>query len=207
MKTLKNKAKKLVKNTLEKNNEIGDDYASGTTDSLQSLLNWEEVLGLKSKTKKGTLEPGKAVYLGKPHENNSEAEEKKSVAEAAIDYSREILHTGERAISRGNKEMETQLREIMAEIKKLADSSKELQQQFRGIAVEQYVAAPGEYHKNFFSWLLSVVRAARAKIEDSSAWLSALHNKKDAQKYGAMAKKHGSSFTLNNERTVATQVG
>jgi len=206
MKTRKNQAGKLIDNQIEKNPR---DTSSDTVDSIQSLLNWEEILGIKSKEKKhsGVLQPGEELNLKELHENSKRTHEKKSEAEAAIDYSREVIHAGERAISRGNKEMEMQLREIMVEIKRLADGSKELQHQFRGVAVEQFIAAPGEYHKNFFSWLLSVIRAARAKIEDSNAWLSALHNKRDAKKYGAMAKKHGSSFTLNNERTVATQVG
>jgi len=203
MKTAKNKTKKQVeKNSYE---QIGDNAAPKTADSLKSLLNWEEMLGLSSSAEEkqqytGDLQPGEEV-------NFKELHGKKSKAEAGIDYSREIIHAGERTISRTNREIEMQLKEIMIEIKKLTDGSKELQVQFREVAVEQYVAAPGEYHKNFFSWLLSIIRAARAKIEDSNAWLSALHNKRDAKKYGAMAKKHGSSFTLNNERTVATQVG
>ena len=201
MKTAKNTARKIVENPIEKHRDMSSD----TVDSIQSLLNWEEILGLKSKKKKhsGDLRPGEELNLKELHGSKEE----RSEAEAAIDYSREIIHVGERSIKRQNQEVEMQLREVMIEIKKLADSSKELQAQFREVAVEQYVVNPGEYHKNFFSWLLSIIRAARAKIEDSNAWLSALHNKKDAKKYGAMAKKHGSSFTLNNERTVATQVG
>jgi predicted 3-demethylubiquinone-9 3-methyltransferase (glyoxalase superfamily) len=205
MKTLKNKAKRQIDNPIEKILG-GTDASSDTVDSIQTLLNWEEVLGLSSKEKnkyKGELLPGEELNLKELHGSK----EKKSEAEAAIDYSREIIHVGERVIKRQSQEVEMQLKEVMIEIKKLADSSKELQAQFREVAVEQYVANPGKYHKNFFSWLLSIIRAARAKIEDSNAWLSALHNKKDARKYGAMAKKYGSSFTLNNERTVATQVG
>jgi len=205
MKTVKNKAKRQIDNPIEK--ILGStDTSSNTVDSIQTLLNWEEVLGLSSKEKnkyKGDLQLGEELNLKELHGSK----EKKREAEAAIDYSREIIHVGEKAIRRQSQEIEMQLREVMIEIKKLADSSKELQAEFREVAVEQYVVNPGEYHKNFFSWLLSIIRAARAKIEDSNAWLSALHNKKDARKYGAMAKKYGSSFTLNNERTVATQVG
>jgi transcriptional regulator with XRE-family HTH domain len=205
MKTVKNKAKRQIDNRIETGSG-STDTSSDTVDSIQTLLNWEEVLGLSPKEKnkyKGDLQPGEELNLKELHGSKEE----RSEAEAAIDYSREIIHVGERSIKRQNQEVEMQLREVMIEIKKLADSSKELQAQFREVAVEQYVVNPGEYHKNFFSWLLSIIRAARAKIEDSNAWLSALHNKKDAKKYGAMAKKHGSSFTLNNERTVATQVG
>src|SRR3989338_3918607 len=106
-----------------------------------------------------------------------------------------------------NTKNEETRRETEAEIKKLADSSTELQMQFKEVAVEQYATKPGKYHKNFFSWLLSIIRNARMKVEDSGAWLAAMHSKKKSREYGAMAKKHGTSFTLNNERTVATQVG
>jgi hypothetical protein len=103
-----------------------------------------------------------------------------------------------------------QLREIMAEIKKLADSSKALQVQFKAVAVEQYVVKPGKYHKNFFSWLLSVIRAARMKVEDSGAWLSAAkgkHAKKGSYWANADAKVGGTSFSLSGERNVSNQVG
>jgi hypothetical protein len=75
------------------------------------------------------------------------------------------------------------------------------------VALEQHVETPGKYHESFFAWLFSIIRAARMKVEDSSAWLAAMHSKKKSREYGAMAKKHGTSFSLNNERTVATQVG
>ena len=75
------------------------------------------------------------------------------------------------------------------------------------VAVEQHAVTPGKYHKSFFSWLLSIIRNARMKVEDSGAWLAAMHSKKKSREYGAMAKKHGTTFTLNNERNVATQVG
>lgn len=140
-------------------------------------------------------------------EYKSRSSEKTVEAAPAVNYLNEIAQVGETAVNRENRETEYQLREIMAEIKKLADSSKELQMQFKNIAVEQYVVKPGKYHKNFFSWLLSVIRTARMRVEDSGAWLQAMHSKKKSKEYGAMAKKQGTSFTLNNERTVATQVG
>jgi hypothetical protein len=156
----------------------------------------------------GELFPGQELNLKDFQENNQAREEEKALdIEAGIDYSREVVHVEEIAIKRESREVEMQLREIMVEIKKLTDSSKELQVQFKSVAIEQHSVAPGKYHKNFFSWLLSVIRAARMKVEDSGAWLQAMHSKKKSREYGAMAKKQGTSFTLNNERTVATQVG
>lgn len=165
----------------------------------------DEILGIKRHTE-GELQEGQELNL-KELQEKQEKKKEVSNAEPGIDYSREIVHVAERAVNRENQEIEAQLRELMQEIKKLADSSKELQMQFKEVAVEQRAVKPGKYHKNFFSWLLSVIRAARMKVEDSGAWLSAMHSKKKSREYGAMAKKHGTTFTLNNERTVATQVG
>jgi hypothetical protein len=197
MSKAKNKAKqKVIKNPLEQ-------LFEGSLDSIMGVTSSEK----NQKLHAGVMEEGQEISL-KDLQDNKKAEEKEEVRiEAGINYAREIIEVVERSESVENCEIEAQLREIMNEIKKLADSSKELSMQFKTVAVEQYVAKPGKYHKNFFSWLLSVIRAARMKIEDSGAWLAALHSKKKSREYGAMAKKQGTSFTLNNERTVATQVG
>jgi len=55
--------------------------------------------------------------------------------------------------------------------------------------------------------MLSMIQIARRKVEDSGAWLAVMHSKKKSREYGAMAKKHGTTFSLSNERVVATQVG
>ncbi len=173
---------------------------SGIADEILAVADSKDKQG---KHTKGDLQEGEEINLKELTEKKQEKRE----VEPGIDYSREIVHVAERAVSQENRELELQLRELMAEIKKLTDSSKELQIQFKEVAVEQHAAKPGKYHKAFFSWLLSIVRNARMKVEDSNAWLTAMHSKKKSREYGAMAKKHGTTFTLNNERTVATQVG
>lgn len=215
MKKTKSKVKQYIdKNPIEQLLGIGSGVASQTADigkKVADLDNWDEILGLvdpKEKHKaKGDLQEGQELNLKDLKEKNPKANEEKAHIEPGIDYSREIVHVGEQAVNRENKELEEQLREIMAEIKKLADTSKELQMQFKEVAVEQHAVKPGKYHKNFFEWLLSVIRAARMKVEDSGAWLAAMHSKKKSREYGSMAKKHGTTFTLSNERNVATQVG
>jgi hypothetical protein len=194
----KTKAKQQVENPIEK--LFGVNFGS----------NLDEFLGLKSsegkKSHSGDLFEGEELDLKKFQQSNKKEETSKSV-EPGINYSREIVQAEEITIRRENRETEIQLREIMVEIKKLADSSKALQMQFKEIAVEQHVAKPGKYHKTFFAWLFSIVRAARMKVEDSNAWLTVLQSKKKSREYGAMAKKHGTSFSLSNERNVATSVG
>jgi hypothetical protein len=223
MKRTRNKAKQFEnRNILESLKSIATGVAQSGKDLAKSPIdsdNWAQYLGLeegKEKRKKklmasGAMQEGEEISLAELQENGSETSETKKEKtldiEAGIDYSREIVKVGERGVIRENRELEAQLREIMDEIKKLADSSKELQLQFREVAVEQYVATPGKYHKSFFSWLLSIIRLARMKVEDSGAWLAALQSKKKSRGYSAMAKKQGTSFTLNNERNVATQVG
>lgn len=161
----------------------------------------------KRKVQEGVLEEGKEIFLSKTRQKEEESEQEKAYIEPAINYAQEVIRTSEKTIAKENQELEAQLKEIMLEIKKLADSSKELQTQFKDVAIEQHIVKPGKYHKNFFTWLLSIIRTARQKVEDSGAWLAAMQSKKKARQYGAMAKKHGTSFTLNNERNVATQVG
>jgi len=201
MKQAKNKIKQ-VENPLEKLLGVG----LGSLDEYLGFSDPKE----KQKRHEGDLFEGQELNLkeiqGKKLEEQKEEKEKPYV-EAAINYSREIIHLNERVAKRENQELDIQLKEIMTEIKKLADSSKELQMQFKEVAVEQHSKAPGKYHKSFFSWLLTVIRTARMKVEDSQSWLAALQSKKKSREYGAMAKKQGTSFTLNNERTVATQVG
>jgi len=198
MKKTKNRSKQQVdKNPIES-------IFGGGLDDLLGISSSQEK---QKKNQETVLFEGEEISLSQLEAQQSKAEAKEKEVEAGIDYFREIIHVEEKAISRENQEIEMQLKEIMAEIKKLADSSKELQMQFRDVAIEQYAVKPGKYHKTFFSWLLSVIRSARAKVEDSGAWLAAMHSKKKSREYWAVAKKQGTSFTLNNERTVATQVG
>jgi len=200
MRKTKSKVKRQTENPIEKLMGIG-------------LGDLDEYLGFKDSGKKqksqkvGDLQEGQELNLQSLQEESFEKEKIVGKIEPGLDYSREIIQVTEKVVSRENQELEMQLREIMAEIKKLADSSKELQMQFKEVAVEQQVVAPGKYHKTFFSWLFSIIRAARAKVEDSGAWLAAMQSKRKSKEYWSMAKKGGTSFSLSNERNVATQVG
>ena len=198
------------KNPIEQIVSIGGGVAQQGKDFGKKAFDFEELLGLKSEKDEkngfhGDLSEGQELSL--KDLKKQEEKQEKAYIEPGIDYSREMVHLGERATTSENRELETQLREIMVEIKKLADSSKELQVQFKEVAIEQHVVKPGKYHKSFFTWMLSMIQIARRKVEDSGAWLAALHSKKKSREYGAMAKKHGTSFSLSNERVVATQVG
>lgn len=125
----------------------------------------------------------------------------------AIDYRREIVQNSERLSRRDARELDQRIKDITDELKRLVDSSSLLKLEFAEISVEQAPASAGKYHLNFFEWLLIEIRKVRMKLEDSGAWLSVMKSKKSQKKYGNMAKKHGTSFTLSGERSTATQTG
>lgn len=194
MNKTKSKIKHIDQNPIEK--MLGLSQILGFSDSKEKQQDDQEMLMIEGQ------EINLKEFAGQKHEKKE-----KPQAEPGINYAREIIHAAERTFIHENREIEAQLKDIMDEIKKLADSSKELQMQFKEVAIEQHVVKPGKYHKTFFSWLLSIIRNARLKIEDSGAWLAAMHSKKKSREYGAMSKKFGTTFSLSNERVVATQVG
>lgn len=124
-----------------------------------------------------------------------------------INYRQEILQNSERLSRRESHELDQKIKEITEELKRLVDSSSLLSMQFAEVSVEQAPTSAGKYHLNFFEWLLIEIRNIRMKLEDSGSWLSVMKSKKSQKKYGSMAKKHGTSFTLSGERSTATQTG
>jgi len=138
-----------------------------------------------------------------PQENNRP----KLDIEPGIDYGRELLHGYRKIAQENTQEISKKIQEIIVELKRLTVSSKELQIEFKEVAIEQRVVNPGKYHASFFEWVLSAIKLARMKVEDSGAWLSVSKSKKAKREYWAMFKKHGTTFGLSNERVVATQTG
>ncbi|MEK7499053.1 MAG: DUF5660 family protein, partial [Patescibacteria group bacterium] len=119
----------------------------------------------------------------------------------------EILH-GERRISRETEQiLSRQIEEIVIELRQIVSASKELEAQFRDVAVEQRITKPGKYHINLFQFVLTIVKQARMKVENSSACLSIAKGKKGKKDYWSMFAKQGTSFAQNNERSIATQAG
>ena len=99
-----------------------------------------------------------------------------------------------------------QIESVRQELKALAASIKSLNADVQKAIIEPPVM-PGIYHVNFFEQLKSFIRLLREQIDDSRTWLSLQNNRKKKQGYWGMFKKHGTSFGLSNERTLATQAG
>ncbi len=146
--------------------------------------------------------------------NAQQADKKKATSEKAaprieahINYHRDIVKSSEKASRSELGEMNRTIKEIQAELRKLLTTSKVVQMEFAQVAVEQTPTTVGKYHVNFFEWMLIVIRQARQKVEDSGAWLNTVKGKGAKKGYWGMAKKHGTTFSMSNERQVATQVG
>ena len=188
---------------------VGSDVAKGMSSDFLRFMG----LGATEKNQKqelsGDLMEGQELNLKdlKKEEQKTKSLEIEA-GEAAVEYQRAIRHGESIATGRATQEIKTNVQHILTELRRLIQTTKELQVEFKEVAIEQRVVNPGKYHQTFFEWMLSVVKQARMKIEDSGAWLSATkgkHAKK--QQYWAMFKKHGTTFGLSNERVVATQTG
>jgi hypothetical protein len=149
----------------------------------------------------GEMKPGQEVNL-----NSVEKSQGKPKGEVlgGIDYRREIVHGSEKIRNREVSLQDRTLQELRAEIARLASSVQAVSKEAQAISVEQAPQAAGKYHQNFMEWMLSVIRTARMKVEDSGAWLQ-VSKKKNG--YSQKAKNLGTKFTLSQERTVATQTG
>ncbi len=99
------------------------------------------------------------------------------------------------------------LAKLKEQITVLEKSEKGLVSEISKVKVEQMPAKTGIYYLRFLEWLITVVRELRMKVEDGKAWLHTFNQKKKKVGYWKMYKKHGTTFGLSHERTLATQTG
>lgn len=201
---------------LRKTTSAIKDQLSGTgSDFISQLLGYDST-ERSDNYFSGVMIEGQAIDL--KNKRNHDARTKKNQTESrrpekrmdilgGIDYRAEVIQGSERLSRSEAVQLENRIEDIMNELKRLIGSSGILKAEFAVLTVEDKPIKSGKYYTNFFEWLLIEVRKIRMKVEDAGAWLSVMKSKKSQKKYGAMAKKHGTSFTLNNERTPATQTG
>lgn len=215
MKTPKKQAKQYVdQNPIEAHRDFGSSSpASNFLDQVKPSSSdfFDQLLGLNSykveeeeHSAAGDLSEGQEINFAK-HGQEEEEVEHVEMGEVAEEYRQEILH-GER-VSRQDQELHAQVNEILAEIHQLIAASKELESEYGHVVVEQAPKKAGKYELAFFDWLLSTIRVARMRVEDSANWLQMFASKKKQKNYWNQFKKHGTTFALSNERVVATQVG
>lgn len=196
------------------NTSVSDSLKDLGSSALKSL--WEDLLSGSAKKVpeqifKTTEERASKQHFSGELEKNQEINLKKNEQSLRLElhreYFNEVKFAETRKIRDEQKYIEKRVEEILIELKKLAKSSKEIQVLFKEITIEEMPVKAGTYHINFFEWVLSVVRNARMKVEEGASWMSMFSSKKRQKEYWSMFKKHGTTFGLSQERTMATQTG
>lgn len=184
-----------------------DDFLKETANDLLSEAT--SIFGLPSRQKiSGTLSEDEVLDLTvfKAQQEERIAEAPKSRLEPAFRPLQENLtiHQEEMALK---QEIEIIRTEIRKEVNRLDDATKNLEKETARITVEEVPSNPGIYHRNFFEWILGLLKNIRQKVEDAGSWLSLTYSRRNQKKYWNRFKKHGTSFGLSGERVVATQTG
>lgn len=190
---------------LEALKDIGGGVVKGVTrdlvaESAKSATN--TLLNANVFKASGDLTPG----------NNLDMEQlQKEQVEQAAKIEHRRLHqqrTKEEVVFSAQEEQtQHEIEGLKEELKKLAaeigDVAREVQ-----VAAMQETATPGAYHRHFFEHLKSLIQVLREQLSDSGAWLQAANTRSGKKNdYWGTAKKQGTSFTQNQERTLATQAG
>jgi hypothetical protein len=112
----------------------------------------------------------------------------------------------EKVIFHEDPQIKQQLEAVRAELTALSKSIKMLTTDIQK-AVSEVPVAPGVYHVTFYEQLRAVLQMLREQIDDSRSWLSMHQSRKKKMGYWGMFKKHGTTFGLSNERSLATSAG
>lgn len=102
--------------------------------------------------------------------------------------------------------LKQQIEAVRMELKGIAESLKNLHQDVQK-AISEVPVEPGVYHVNFFERLRSFLKLLREQIDDSRTWLLLSTGRKKKLGYWGMFKKHGTTFGLSSERSIATSAG
>lgn len=140
------------------------------------------------------------------HQENP-SEKPKRISREHQDYFREVITAPNRAEDENRQQLKAQIEEIRAEIEKLKDASSEMEVVFREVSTQETPEKPGKYHLNFYEWVFITIRNAREKMDEVNTLGSMVNNRRKEKQYMAMAKKHGTSYSLNNERAITRQSG
>jgi hypothetical protein len=181
-------------------NSVKNDLLENSISSAwKQLLLTNEKVGQKTAAMSGDLQEGEEINFSKT--------EKLVSVEAAIDYKSEVLHFEKKTTQIKEGQLNQRVEQIMLELKQLSKSMQQLETQVKDVDMGMLPQIVGKYHENFFEFILSSLRNARIKIEDSTNWLSAVGKKSSKKGFAANAKQHGTSYTLSADRAVSQQVG
>jgi hypothetical protein len=183
-------------NILEQLRSVSSDVPASTIDAATKIGTDVLTSIFGGAPQMGELRPNEAIQLGEPQVE----------VEPVVRAPRVEVHTAQPNVSELDMQTKQQIEAIRVELKAIAQSLKGLHQEVL-TAVETAPVDPGIYHLNFFEQLRSFLKLLRVQLEDSRSWLSASNSRKKKLGYWGMYKKHGTTFGLSNERSLATSAG
>ncbi len=106
------------------------------------------------------------------------------------------------------QQVEALLRELRAEAAKIQAQTADLTGEARNLSVSSTPNNLGQYHVNFFEYVISSLKDIRRKVNESRMWLNLWTRKKQQRGYWQQFKKKGGmEWAMNEERALATSNG
>jgi archaellum component FlaC len=214
------KTKYFDKNPIEAalRDTVDDVVATVKDDILEESITsaWSQLLGGKAKdsgesagemSMSGDLIEGQEIEFAKKQQQIEKEANRLANIEAGYDYKNEILHFEQKESQENQNQTSSRVQEILVEIKQLSKSIKELEIEVKDVSMDVVPVKAGKYHESFFDYLLTILRNAKIRVENSANWLQVLSGKKAKKGYWDNAKKHGTSYSLSADRVVSQQVG
>src|ERR1035437_6446546 len=165
---------------------------------------WKSLLTSAEKTdKKAAQMQAMAGDLQEGQEISFSRSERRVDIDPGIDYKEEILHFERKTTQVQQGQLNQRVEQIMIELKQLSQSVKGLESQVKDVDTNMLPQSAGKYNETFFEFILTNLRNARLRIEDSTNWLNAVGKKASKKGYWGNAKKHGTSYTLSADRSVS----
>jgi hypothetical protein len=185
---------------------VSSSFSDIGNDTLNTL--WDTLLGGGKKDVSNQLF-GSGFHDLKPGQEESlRKQEKMPVrSEAHMEYFRSVKNADIAPKKQQDATVERRVEEIRLEIRQLLKESKQLESTFKSIQIEQKIVNAGTYHENLFDVLRGLIKLARTKVQEGISWAGVARSKKQQKQYWNQFKKHGTTFGLSHERTVATQTG
>lgn len=187
---------------------------------------WRQVFGFEKTGQKlsGELKVGQSIDLtpkarvaqtdlntpqyGQQWEEDTGEDLQREYIAPGYEYHRQFASFKESVVAKEDtRQIQIRIEQIVMELRRLTASSSELAVEFSDVTMEATPQQPGQYHLNFFEWVMGVIQKARERIEESQTWLSMFKSKRKQKGYWQMFKKHGTTFGLSGERVVSTQTG
>jgi len=174
-----------------------DSVANELSETLRGVK--KQIIGLEKE-----LREGDETLLETKQEDKLE---KRPISVEHQAYVREILNTSSREENEERQQISVQIEEIRAEIVKLKETSSEMELVFDETTSQDIPEKPGKYHLAFYEWVLLSIKTTRKKMEEVNILGRIFQSRKREKQYLGMAKKYGTSFTLNHERAIVRQTG